>query len=67
LPFGAVVDVARNDGRRVQVRINDRGPFHKNRIIDVSRRAAEALGMIRDGVIEVSVLVVSVPPKKRRR
>jgi rare lipoprotein A len=71
LPFGAVVDVIRDDGRRVQVRINDRGPFTKNRIIDVSRRAAEMLGMIREGTAEVLLQVVSLPPpskkKKRRR
>jgi rare lipoprotein A len=37
------------------VRINDRGPFSKGRIIDVSRAAAEELGMIRTGTARVSV------------
>lgn len=60
LPFGTVVDVARNDGRSVRVRINDRGPFAgKKRVIDLSRKAAEEIGMIRDGVVSVTITVVS--------
>lgn len=59
LPFGTVVRVRRKDGREVTVRINDRGPFGKeDRILDLSRRAAEELGMIRDGVVTVEVVVV---------
>jgi rare lipoprotein A len=56
LPFGSKVTVANLDnGRSVVVRINDRGPFSKGRIIDVSRAAAEKLGMIGAGVARVSV------------
>jgi rare lipoprotein A len=56
LPFGSKVTVANLDnGRSVVVRINDRGPFSKGRIIDVSRAAAEELGMIRTGTARVSV------------
>jgi rare lipoprotein A len=56
LPFGALVRVANLDnGRAVVVRINDRGPFAKDRIIDLSRAAAEQLGMIADGVAKVQV------------
>ncbi len=59
LPFGTIVDVERPDGRKVRVRINDRGPFaSKKRIIDLSRRAAEELGMIRDGVVPITLRVV---------
>jgi len=62
LKFGTIVDVRRKDGRSVRVRINDRGPFaSKKRIIDLSRRAAEEIGMIRDGVVPVTVTVVSAP------
>jgi rare lipoprotein A len=61
LPFGTLVDVARGDGRHVTVRINDRGPHARGRIIDLSRRAATELGMIREGVCEVALRVVSVP------
>ncbi|TBW37641.1 septal ring lytic transglycosylase RlpA family protein [Siculibacillus lacustris] len=41
------------NGRSVVVRVNDRGPFVRSRIIDVSRSAAEALGFIRSGVTRV--------------
>ena len=51
LPLGTEVRVANLDnGRAVVVRINDRGPFAKDRIIDLSRAAAEELGMIDAGV-----------------
>ena len=62
LRFGTIVEVTRVDGRRVQVRINDRGPFgNSGRIIDVSRAAAEKLEMVRDGVTEVTVRVIRTP------
>jgi rare lipoprotein A len=68
LPFGTIVEVARDDGRKVIVRINDRGPFRSGRIIDLSRRAAEELGMIRAGVVSVAVRVVqAAPPKAKKR
>ncbi|WP_298184134.1 septal ring lytic transglycosylase RlpA family protein [uncultured Pseudomonas sp.] len=56
LPFGSRVQVTnlRND-RSVVVRINDRGPYAKRRIIDLSHKAAEQLGMLRDGVVPVRV------------
>ncbi len=56
LPFGTYVKVTRLDnGKWVIVRINDRGPFIKNRIIDLSWKAAKQLGMIRDGTVKVRV------------
>jgi rare lipoprotein A len=56
LPFGSRVQVTnlRND-KTVVVRINDRGPHAKKRIIDLSQKAAEQLGMLRDGVVPVRV------------
>ncbi len=66
LPFGAVVDVARADGRHVRVRINDRGPHARGRIIDLSRRAAAELGMVRDGIAEVVLRVLWLPPAATR-
>jgi rare lipoprotein A len=45
-------------GKHVIVRINDRGPFARGRIIDVSRRAAEILGMLGAGLARVKVEVV---------
>lgn len=44
------------NGRTVVVRINDRGPFTKNRIIDLSEGAARQLGMIGKGVAKVRVV-----------
>jgi rare lipoprotein A len=54
LPFGTQVRVTNlANGRSVIVRINDRGPFGRGRIIDVSRAAARELGMIGSGVAKV--------------
>ena len=59
LPFGSRVLVTnQRTGKSVVVRINDRGPFHGNRIIDVSRAAASELGLIRrgKGTVELALL-----------
>jgi rare lipoprotein A len=63
LPLGTWVEVTRIDtGRRVRVRINDRGPFgHEGRVIDLSRAAAETLDMRKIGVARVEIRVVSGP------
>ncbi|MFV3367802.1 septal ring lytic transglycosylase RlpA family protein [Pseudomonas sp. NY15435] len=54
LPFGTRVKVTNLDnGRSVVVRINDRGPFGRGRIIDVSKAAAEQLNMLRSGTAPV--------------
>jgi rare lipoprotein A len=54
LPFGTRVRVTNlNNQRSVVVRINDRGPYSPGRIIDLSRKAAEQLDMLRAGVIPV--------------
>jgi rare lipoprotein A len=59
LPFATVVRVTRRDnGASVTVRINDRGPFIRGRIIDLSYTAARELGLDVDGVAEVDVEVV---------
>ena len=57
LPFGSWVRV-RNlvNGRSVDVRINDRGPYVKRRIIDLSRAAARALGVVGTHQVEISLL-----------
>lgn len=62
LPFGSVVRVTNTaNGKSVDVRINDRGPFKAGRIVDVSRAAAEKLGMIQAGVINCTMEVLSTP------
>ncbi len=59
LPFGTWVRVTRRaTGQQVIVRINDRGPFVRGRIIDLSKAAAEDLDMIGPGVVEVELEVV---------
>ena len=56
LPFGSRVRVTNlNNGREVIVRINDRGPFHGNRVIDLSRAAARELGFIQRGTARVEI------------
>jgi rare lipoprotein A len=64
LPFGSRVAVAHQGTEaRVEVRINDRGPFVDGRIIDLSYAAARALGGIGPGVIPVRLRVISMPPR----
>jgi rare lipoprotein A len=59
LPFGTKVRVTnRNNGRSVVVTINDRGPYIKGRIIDLSKAAAQQVGMTASGVAPVSVTVL---------
>lgn len=58
-PFGTRVRVTNLKNRRsVLVRINDRGPFIRGRIIDLSRGAARELNMLRDGIVPVRVEVL---------
>ena len=62
LPFDSMVQVHNLDnGRRVTVRINDRGPFIRGRIIDLSRAAAEAIEMVGPGIAQVKIRVISGP------
>ena len=59
LPFGTKVRVTNlNNNKSVDVIINDRGPFKAGRIIDLSRAAAEKIGLINDGVAKVTVEVL---------
>ncbi len=60
LPLGSRVRVTdKRTGKTIVVQVNDRGPFVKGRIIDLSRRAAKELGIIRRGVAPVKVEVLS--------
>ncbi len=63
LPFGTRVQVTNiENGRSVVLRINDRGPFVRRRIIDVSRRAAQVLGFVQKGTARVRVQLVQLAP-----
>jgi rare lipoprotein A len=59
LPFGTIVQVMhKENGKTVQVRINDRGPFVAGRIIDLSRAAADAIGLTAQGVAPVKLTIM---------
>ncbi len=60
LPLGSVVQVrSLTSGRTVTVRVNDRGPFAKNRILDLSQAGAQALGMVGNGTDQVEIRVTA--------
>ncbi|MDZ3832152.1 MAG: septal ring lytic transglycosylase RlpA family protein [Sphingopyxis sp.] len=59
LPFGSRVRVTNlTNGQSVVVRINDRGPFGRGRVIDVSHAAAREIGMHRSGIARVSMTLI---------
>lgn len=63
LPLGAKAKVTNTDtGKSVTVTINDRGPYAAGRVIDVTEKAAEHLGMTEDGVAPVKVRPLSAGP-----
>jgi rare lipoprotein A len=65
LPFGTRIRVKSAETRRaVVVRINDRGPYVRGRSLDLSRRAAQLLGIADDGVADVTLQILSLPSKR---
>jgi len=61
LPLGSKVKVTnRKNGKSLVVRINDRGPFIRGRIIDLSYGGAKALGMVEDGVVPARVEIIEL-------
>jgi rare lipoprotein A len=62
LPFGSIVRVTNlRNGKQTEVRINDRGPFVANRVIDLSESAARAIEMMGPGTAPVRLEIVSGP------
>ena len=60
LPFGTIVRVTNlSNGKTVVVRINDRGPFIKGRIIDLSLGAAKEVGLVTAGITQVSYTLIN--------
>jgi len=60
LPFGTRVRVTNlGNGKQVTVTVTDRGPFRRHRVIDVSRRAARDLGLLRAGTARVRLEVLT--------
>lgn len=65
LPFGTKVKVTnKRNGKSVVVRINDRGPFIRGRVIDVSRAAAKNIGMVSSGTAQVCYQIVDAGSQK---
>jgi len=68
LPMGTMAKVTNlENGKKVDVRINDRGPFAENRAIDLSSAAANKLNMKKDGTTEVKIETKSVKKKSTAR
>ncbi len=60
LPFGTKLKVSRIDnGKSVNVRINDRGPFIKGRIVDLSKKAAAKIDLLEDGITKVRIEIIN--------
>jgi peptidoglycan lytic transglycosylase len=67
LPFQVCAKVRNlHNGRSVLVRINDRGPFGKGRVIDLSKAAAEEIGLVHSGLARVRVEAVGLADAKGR-
>ncbi len=64
LPFGTILEVENlKNGRKVRVRINDRGPFIAGREIDLSYGAAKKIDMLVDGVVQVKMTIIHMGDK----
>lgn len=65
LPFGTKVKVTnKRNGRSVIVRINDRGPFIRGRVLDVSKAAAQNIGMVGSGTAQVCYQIITADNQK---
>ena len=61
LPLNTMLEVTNLDNdKKVIVRVNDRGPYSQNRLVDVSKEAAKLIGMVAQGVANVSVRIVGM-------
>ena len=67
LPLGSIIEVTNLlNGKVVQLVVNDRGPFEGNRILDVSRAAAELLGFVEAGVTRVRIRLLETAEQARK-
>ena len=67
LPLGCKIKVTNQEnGKSVIVKVNDRGPFHGNRILDLSQGAAKQLGFIKQGLAKIDIEVLSIPDKSKK-
>jgi rare lipoprotein A len=66
LPFGTVLDVTNTkNGQTVRVRVNDRGPYINDRLIDISYAAAAKIGLVEPGVGDVQLTVIKLGKGER--
>lgn len=65
LPFGTIVTVTNiQNGKSINVRVNDRGPYKTNRIMDISFQAAKAIGLVKMGTTTVSIVPQNISTAK---
>ena len=65
LPLPSIVEVTNlENGRSIQIKVNDRGPFARGRIIDLSRRSAQLLGVEQQGTAKVRVRILAEPSRQ---
>lgn len=61
LPFGSEIMVENmENGRKLSLRINDRGPFSENRVLDVSKKAADELGFLKKGTVYAKITIIKI-------
>lgn len=66
LPFGTILEVTNiKNGKSAVVRVNDRGPYRKGRILDLSYAVAKQLGFLKRGVAKVAYAILYHPRKKK--
>ncbi len=67
LPFNTIIEVENlSNGKKVRVRVNDRGPFKKGRILDVSLKAAKELGLLKTGTAKVKITIIQLGKSKHK-
>jgi len=67
MPFGTIIKVINlNNHKSVIVKINDRGPFMKGRILDLSYSAGKKIGLNKTGIAPVKIIVLKVPKIKHK-
>jgi rare lipoprotein A len=65
LPFNSIIKVTNMENNKsVIVRINDRGPFHSERILDLSYRAAKEIDIISKGVVDIEIKIIKIGKEK---
>ncbi len=66
LPFNTTLKVTHvENGKSVVVRVNDRGPFIRGRVIDLSKEAARRIGMLGSGTAKVEIVAIASPEQRR--